>query len=168
MRWTEVYSILQTSIQFEQWSMEHLLSKISALTFYTTISVTMVFQSKTKHLSKLSWIFCSLIAEKHFKTMATCKSRCVSLSMFLRPCLQPFGRFHLSLTCVHLLSRDPSMNAWLSPTVCTCRPVFENRPFCLTLHDTCLCTRAFLPDHTTASCSPHHCITTMVFSSPMY
>ena len=29
--------------------------------------------------------------------------------------------------CLHLLSRDPSMNAWLSPSACTCRPVFRKQ-----------------------------------------
>ena len=61
------------------------------------------------------------------------------MSLFLRPCVQLFGRFRLSLTCLHLLCRGHSKNAWLSPTACTCRPVFENRPFYLILQDTHLC-----------------------------
>ena len=80
--------------------MEHLCQKISALTFYTTISVTMLFQSKTNHSSKLSQSEYSahLLPKNIFKTTVTSGSRCVSLSMFHRPCLQVFGRFRLSLS----------------------------------------------------------------------
>src|SRR4029434_3535561 len=131
---------------------------------------TLLLQSKTQNIYKLNQseyslkpihfiqarpirIFCSLVAEKHFKTMVTCDSRLVSLSMFQRPCLQLFGRFRLPLTCLHLLSRDPSMNDWLSPTACTCRPVFVNKPhlweqaFLLDLTRHLSLHTAFLPDH---------------------
>ena len=111
--------------------------------------------------------FCSLVADKHFKTMVTCESRLVSLPMFQRPCLQVFGRLRLSLTCLHLLSRDPSMNAWLSPSACTCRPVFENRSFFLTLQDTHLCTQAFLPD-LTRNLSLHTGLMTLAFAKLLH
>ena len=58
------------------WAVVHGASppKSSALSFYTTISVTMLFQIENKI------IFCSLIAGKHFKTTVTCETRCVSWS----------------------------------------------------------------------------------------
>ena len=130
-------------------------------------------QLNTQNVSKLnqSEYSRSLIVEKHFGTMVIRDSRLVSLPIWQRAYLQLFGRLCLSMTCLHLLSRDPWMTAWLSLSACTCRPVFRKQVSSLgtglsawpykTLvsahgpNDTCCCK--------TASCSPHHCITTMIF-----
>ena len=99
-----------------------------------------------------------------------------------QPIRDPVNSFLGDFVCPWLVCISyPSMNAWVSPTACTCTPVFENKPhlweqdFLLdltrhsTLHTglsawpymTLVYTQPFCM--TTASCSPHHCITTMIF-----
>ena len=133
---------------YPSWTNQNILSNVYIL---STLS-----QSEYSH---------SLVAEKHFRTTVTCLQHLVFISYPETPpwmlgCLHqpaPVGLFSktslipgeqaflLDLTRHSSLHTGPSV--WPNKTL-----ISAHRS-----HDTCCCK--------TASCSPHHCITTMIFYS---
>src|SRR4029434_9700791 len=81
--------------------------------------ITMLYQSKNQNVSKLNQLKTQNLSKFEPIRIFSQTYTFYPSSANQRPCLQLFGWFRLPLTFLHLLSLDPSMNAWLSPTAFT-------------------------------------------------